>query len=194
MSVEIHPILLNGNWDIGYALDQHVIKSVLLGEDAFGHTRFDNTRSQIGELLYRFKYDYQLDCLGEIISTLLVFLNDHPEISNFQSIIPVPPTKNRHYQPTFRIGEELGKQLGVYCCTNVLEKESDVASKELSLDEKYKLKGTIVKRKSAQYKHNVLLIDDLYQTGTTLRQCVDLLRDDPNIDKIFVIAITKTKR
>lgn len=193
MAVEIHPILLNGNWDIGYALDQHVITSIPLGEDAFGHQRFKTTRSEIGELLYRYKYDHQRECLDEIVSTLISFLQDHPEISNFKSIIPAPPTMLRDYQPTFKIGEALGEKLGVYCCTDVLEKESSVASKELPSDEKYKLKGSIVKKKMAQYKHNILLIDDLFQSGETIRQCVEALREDHNVDKIFVITITKTK-
>ncbi len=193
MAVKIEPIRLVGNWDIGYALDRHVIKSVPLGEDAFGYQRFETTRSDIGELLYRFKYDHQRECLNEIVSTLRAFLQDHPEISNFKSIIPAPPTKPRDYQPTFKIGEALGKELGVHCCTDVLEKESGIASKELPPNEKYKLKGSIVKKRMAQYKHNVLLIDDLFQTGETLRQCVTALREDPNIDKIFVITITKTK-
>ena len=193
MAVEIHPIPLTGNWDIGYALDQHVIKSIPLGEDAFGYQRFETTRSEIGELLYRFKYDHQRECLDEIVSTLIAFMQDHPEISNIKSIIPAPPTRLRDYQPTFKIGEALGKKLGVYCCTDVLEKESNVASKELSPDEKYKLNDSIVKKRMAQYKHNVLLIDDLFQTGATIRQCVEALREDPNIDKIFVITITKTK-
>lgn len=193
MAVEIHPIRLTGNWDIGYALDRHVIKSIPLGEDAFGYQRFETTRSEIGELLYRFKYDHQRECLDEIVSTLLAFLKDHPEISNFKSIIPAPPTRHRDYQPTFKIAEALGKELGVYCCPDVLEKESSVASKELTLDEKYKLKGSIVKKRNAQYKHNVLLIDDLFQSGSTMKQCVEALRSDPNIDKIFVLTITKTK-
>lgn len=54
MAVEIHPIPLYGVWDIGYALDVHTIKSIPIGEDAYGHLHFDNTRSEIGELLYQF--------------------------------------------------------------------------------------------------------------------------------------------
>ena len=37
MAVEIHPIPLYGVWDIGYALDVHTIKSIPIGEDAYGH-------------------------------------------------------------------------------------------------------------------------------------------------------------
>ena len=36
MSVEINPIPLFGSWDLGFALDTHVIESIPLGEDADG--------------------------------------------------------------------------------------------------------------------------------------------------------------
>lgn len=81
----------------------------------------------------------------------------------------------------------------VFYCNDVLENTSHVEAKGLSADEKYQLAGTIIKRRMATRKHSTLLIDDLYQTGATLNQCVSVLRKDPLIDKIYVLTITKTK-
>lgn len=64
--VDINPIQLHGNWDLGYALDVHTLNSILLGEDAFGHPRFESTRSNIGELLYQFKYRYRYGALVKL--------------------------------------------------------------------------------------------------------------------------------
>ena len=36
MAVEIHPIQIWGNWDLGFSLDVHVVKSIPLGEDDYG--------------------------------------------------------------------------------------------------------------------------------------------------------------
>lgn len=193
MAVEIHPIRLRGNWDLGYALDQHVISSIPLGEDPFGHQQFDNTRSEIGELMYQFKYQHHHEYIDDIVSSIMTLLDEHPEMRNVQSIIPVPPTMSRDYQPTIELGKALGKQLNIYCCPNVLEKQSGIVAKELTAEDKHKLHGSIIKRGMAKYRHNVLLLDDIFQSGTTLSQCVDALREDPNVNQIFVITITKTK-
>lgn len=190
---KIHPIQLHGNWDLGYAMDIHVVNSIPLGEDAYGNSRFDTTRSEIGELIYQFKYRGHYSVLSEIVDTVLAFLDQHPEMKSVDSIIPVPPTKERQYQPTQEIAEEIASRLGTYCCSNVLEKISDIESKTLLTEEKGKLQGTIKKIANARRKHSVLLIDDLYKSGATLRQCVDQLRTDPLVDKVYVITITKTK-
>ena len=105
MAVDIHPIRLYGNWDIGYALDTHVTSSIYIGDDPYGNAHFENTYSPIGALLKKFKYDNRYDNLNEIVSTVLSFFASHPEMSDFETIIPVPPTKNRLYQPTWEIGE-----------------------------------------------------------------------------------------
>lgn len=193
MAVEIHPIQIMGNWDLGFSLDVHVVKSILIGEDDYGHRQFSTTRSAIGELLYQFKYKQRYDYLSEIVDTIISFLNTHPDMRNINTILPVPPTKNRDYQPTFEIAEGLATELNIFCCFDVLENVSKVEAKGLSFDEKKKLNGSIIKKKMATRKHNTLLIDDLYDTGATLFQCVNALRQDPLIDKIYVLTVTKTK-
>lgn len=114
-------------------------------------------------------------------------------MTQVDTIIPVPPTKHRDYQPTYEIADEVAKRLHVYCCTNVLENNSNVEAKTLSHEDKHKSQQGIVKVRNATRKHSTLLIDDLYQSGATLSRCVDLLRADPLIDKIYVLTITKTK-
>ena len=193
MAVEINPIPLFGSWDLGFALDTHVIESIPLGEDAYGYFHFENKRSPIGELLYQFKYNSRYDNLAEIVDTIICFLDAHPQMKNIETVLPVPPTKVRGYQPTFEIAQALAKAMKVFYCTDVLVNTSQIEAKGLSASEKHQLAGTIVKRKPATRKHSTLLIDDLYQTGTTLNQCVSVLRKDPLIDNIYVLTITKTK-
>jgi competence protein ComFC len=52
----INPIRIIGNWDEGYALDIHTITSTPIGQDIYRHMRYDTKRSEMGELLYGFKY------------------------------------------------------------------------------------------------------------------------------------------
>lgn len=195
MAININPIQLIGNWDVGYALDVHVKTSIPVGEDPFGNMIFATERSEIGELLYQFKYRGKSENLNPIVDAVILFLALHPEMRGFGSIIPVPPTPDnrRVYQPTYEIAEAVANRLSIPFCDNVLEKRIDVPLKGMPAAEKSKIDNFIVKNRRATRKHSVLIIDDLFQTGTTLKHCTQRLREDPLVDKIFVLTITKTK-
>lgn len=180
---------------MGYSLDTHVVSSIPTGEDPYGNMTFATVRSEIGEELYQYKYQHRIENLGNIVDTIVDFLNGHPEMRDFESIIPVPPTpdNNRSYQPTHEIAKSVAERIQVYFCDSVLEKKSGIQLKGLTLEEKKKLGNFIEKKRSATRKHSVLLIDDLFQSGTTLNNCSQRLREDPLVNKIYVLAVTKTK-
>ena len=75
---------------------------------------------------------------------------------------------------------------------DVLEKTSFEQSKNMDKNTK-NLNGNIVKKLNAKKPHSVLLVDDLYDTGKTISECVSVLRTDPLLNKIYVLAMTKTK-
>jgi hypothetical protein len=54
--VAIRPMRIPGRWRDGRALDVHTVSSVYVGDDEFGHARFETRRSAMGDLLYRLKY------------------------------------------------------------------------------------------------------------------------------------------
>jgi hypothetical protein len=45
-------IKLEGNWKKGFAYDVHTLDSIYMGVDEYGHNRWENTRSEMGELIY----------------------------------------------------------------------------------------------------------------------------------------------
>jgi len=190
----INPITLSGNWDEGFALDNHVISSIPIGEDVYGHMQFDTTRSEMGELLFHFKYRNKYDNLQPIISLAKPFLMGWNALKIINSVLPVPSATDRLYQPAFEIAREIANIMGVVYFETVLQKISPVKAKDLAANQKQLISGTIVKTQEAKKKHDMLLVDDLYQTGSTLTECVNVLRQDPNIGKIYVLTMTKTKR
>jgi competence protein ComFC len=76
----------------------------------------------------------------------------------------------------------------------LLERADDSQVKNLSLDQKDKVvRGSIIKHKKFKRKVDILLVDDLYQTGTTIKEVCNVLSKDRNVNNIYVLTMTKTK-
>lgn len=103
-------ITLEGNWKSGKAYDLHTVASTHLGTDEFGHDRFDNKRSEMGELVYVLKYKHDTSAVERIVA----LLDDIGGIEKFDFLVPIPPTKkNRPVKPVELITAALGKRRGV---------------------------------------------------------------------------------
>ena len=189
----INPVAIEGLWDEGYALDLYTLSSEFIGEDAFGHPRFSNTYSEVGRLLYQFKYNGHLDTRQQIASVAVEFLHDWLEDKDVDTILPCPASLVREIQPVYAIAYEISELMGIAYTDQVLKKNSSIAVKNTAKEER-NLEGLIIKEKSAKRPCNVLLIDDIVDTGTTANECVRLLKQDPNIQKVYFLAITKKRK
>lgn len=191
----INPIKLEGNWTEGFALDIHVIKSIYVGENQYGRPEFDTIRSRLGELVYQLKYRNNPKAIYDIMELIEPFLNKWNIINRIDAIIPVPSSdKNRIQQPVFKISEHIAKFLNKPIFCNLLEKVTLNQIKDVNFHDKEKLiKGTIRKSKHFTRSVNLLLVDDLYQTGSTLKEVCNVLKQDENVNNIYVLTMTKTK-
>lgn len=190
----INPIQLSGPWDDGYALDLHTLSSEFIGDNEYGHPMFDTTYTEVGDLLRLFKYRNDHETLYKIIELAKPFLHSWRKLETVDFVLPVPPSRERKYQPAQEIATEIAKFLGAKYSDQILIKANKIESKGLSAEEKKKIHGAIAMKKTAKKSHNILLVDDLYESGTTLGECVRALRGDPNILEIYVLTMTKTRK
>lgn len=105
MSIE-----LQGNWEEGRAFDVHTLSSNYLGVDQHGHDRWDNVRSEMGELVYQLKYNNDVSKVSEIVGLLA---DKFKGLESLDFIIPAPASKARSVQPVNEIAKALAERFGV---------------------------------------------------------------------------------
>jgi predicted amidophosphoribosyltransferase len=187
-------IKIDGNWKAGYAIDLHTISSIYLGDNFDGQPQFDNERSEMGELINRLKYHSDETVIPKIIEIINKNLKN---ITAVDFIIPVPPSNlSRAFQPVYKIVEELSKSSTVPLLKNLLYKTNieelktitNPAYREALLRNSLKLNPQIdIENKT------VLLIDDVYRSGATVRAVTDLLYNQAKVKSVFVLTMTKTR-
>lgn len=170
------------------------MSSEYLGQDEYGHDRYHNTRSEMGELVYELKYQHNSTVLSKIIDLLETIKG----LEKMDVVIPIPPSnKSRVDQPVYSIAIELGKRLNTTVLLDVLEKSKD--SQELKKirnpDERLEAlrRSMKISDKFDFSGKNILLIDDLYRSGSTLKVATELLKSNSGAENVYVLTMTKTR-
>lgn len=194
MTDEIHPIKLEGNWEVGYALDVHTVSSQFLGYDECGTGMFDTERSQVGELLYRLKYRSDKSVIPDIVR----LVTDFASFKTVDVIVPVPPTHtNRPFQPVLELAKAIGAKLNLPVLTDVVIKIKDTPElKNVEEPEEREeiLRGAFRVRPVGRLSgKTVLLFDDLYRSGATLSSLTSVLYDQGKAKCVKVLTLTKTR-
>lgn len=186
---------IEGEWDLGYILDFHTLSSEYLGVDEFGHNRFNNLRSEVGEALYKLKYQDDQDQVGVLTDTFVENLKDKFESASF--VVPMPPSKKRAIQPLGLLAKEIANKLDIKLFKKILIKNgpTDEIKNSGGRDERIEALMNVLEindRIKNQGFWDVLLIDDLYDSGASFTAATRKLRTYKKINKIYIGAFTKT--
>lgn len=174
-------------------LDKHTLQSVYLGDDEYGHARFNTTRTEVGEATYQLKYrsDWgQAKPLAEAIAYHIC-----PKLTKVGFIVPMPASNPRHRQPVTEVANELGALVKVPVFDKLLVKAANGKSlKDLhTKDEKIEAIGdsfSVNDGIEGRGPWNVLVVDDLFHTGASMEAACKVLRAYPKVRKIYVAALT----
>lgn len=186
-----------GPWAEGWVLDKHMLSSTYLGDNAQGHPQFDNVRTEAGEATYQLKYRNHFDQAKPLAQAL--FDNIYPKLERVGFIVPMPATKVRPRQPVTAVAQALGEMVKVPVFTKLLHKAtSETALKDMNskadkieaLGECFSVKDEITN----EGKWNVLLVDDLYDTGASMEAACKVLAAYKKVDKIYVASLTWKKQ
>jgi predicted amidophosphoribosyltransferase len=195
MKVDIK--VIDGPWDRGWTLDRHTIRSEYLGENEYGRAQYDTLRTDVGEAVYQLKYKHDWSQVGPLAH--LVATRIAPNIGRLDIIVPMPASNTRARQPVNEVAAEAGRMLGVPVFDGLLVKVPNGKSlKDIALKEdKVEAIGDsiqVVDLIQGHGRFNVLVLDDLFDTGATMEAACRQLRGYSKIGRIYVAALTRKRR
>lgn len=184
---------LNGNWAQGFAYDLHTLRSEYIGQNEHGYDAYNTTRTEMGELVYTLKYCNDVSVIGKIVD----LINKATGLGDVNVIIPIPPSnKSRRIQPVQAIANALGESNGISVNVDILSKNGgckEIKSISDPLQRRENLKESMNINQNQDIKgKSVLLIDDLYCSGSTLTYATELLLK-AGARKVNVLTMTKTR-
>ena len=192
-TLQVHPKEISGSWDAGFVLDLHTISSTMIGYNEFGHPEFDTQRSPLGELVYRLKYKSDRTTLPPIIAALADSIKTwgiKPEV-----VVPIPPSKQRSFQPVIEIATQLSKALQVPVDTTTLKKTGATSQmKDIGdYSERVKALESVFTSGKDLKSRQVLLLDDLFQSGASMNVAARTLKTQGGVKTVYALALTRTR-
>lgn len=192
--MEKNIIKVHGNWEDGYVLDRHTVHSEIVEHNSSGYPVWETTRSEVGEAIYQLKYQGNDEGVEELAKTMAEMIDE--QFGEVDAIIPLPPSKARSVQPVSLLANAVADELGIDCIEDVLVKNGttpqmkDLSSKEERMEA---LLGCFSVIDNLDDVHDIVLLDDLFSSGSTMEAATLVLREHDKIDKIYVSAFTKTR-
>jgi predicted amidophosphoribosyltransferase len=168
-----------GTWKKGYVFDIHTVGSEYKGENEYGHPIFNTIRSPMGQYLYELKYGQKIIIIEKIINLLLEDSNFIKLMNIIDIILPIPPSnKNRRLQPVILIAQEIAKLFKKEIRKDILASSNYEEIKNFDINEKYsKIKNSISIEGEINKSMNILIFDDIFDSGSTLMAVTNALKE-----------------
>ena len=144
--------------------------------------------------MYRFKYSNRR-CYGKVYAKhAMKNYGTWIKSKGIEAIVPVPmyeaKKRRRGYNQAEVFAEALGELSGIPVCNGIVRREIDtVAMKQLNRVKRKKnlLKAFILAGNDVQFR-KVLIVDDIYTTGSTLDEVARVLKDG-GIKEVYGLCV-----
>ncbi len=156
------------------------------------------------ELLYRFKYHRQAYLASGMAAILHELWECTPELASYEqaALVPVPMAGRHLRQRGFNQAEELARELGKL---RRMPLAHALLRRETEFDSQTGLSALRRARNALQAYHaapayakgklrlpaRVVLVDDVYTTGSTARACARVLRRLPGVEAVAVLTLVR---
>ncbi len=164
---------------------------------------FDQARSvavygdEIKKLLFNFKYKGEKRLARPLADLLYLYFCEFYNNLSIEVILPVPLHKKRKQKRGFNQAELLGKKISKKCKIPLI---TDILVREKETPPLYKLdyyqRQTVIKNafiidryRLFLKKKSVLIIDDIFTTGSTVNEIAFILKKVAKVKKVFVLTL-----
>ena len=176
-----HPRPLVGPWQCGWSLGYH--------------SRFtggDWSRSSVGDLAYRLKYNCDTSVLPALVELALALMKSQPIIGKMDFIVPVPFSTERKINPVQAFCEALAGKLEKPLHALVTKTRTTRPQKEMKTlaQKRSNVAGAFSLHGEVRNKH-ILLVDDLFDSGATLEEITRLLLRS-GAARVNVLTLTRS--
>lgn len=152
-------------------------------------------QSPVSQSLYQLKYHARKE-YGIFYGTYAaVYVKNQIQAWKIEALIPVPlhPSRlaKRGYNQAEVIARAMGERLNLPVITDAVKRiENTKPLKELSPQERRKnLQKAFAPAKNQTYWKNVLIIDDIYTTGSTIDAVSRILKETQRAERIYFLTI-----
>ncbi|MDA3814858.1 MAG: ComF family protein [Patescibacteria group bacterium] len=155
--------------------------------------------------IHQAKYDYYIvETLNDLIDRFFIRLGDNKNrMSSFLNFLYqedvviafVPAYKSRVSVKGFNQSELIAKDLGEKTGKGVVEllekKKKNISQTNLNREERKKnVKGVFEMKKGVDVPSRVVLVDDVWTSGATMRECCKILKKN-GVKKVWGFTLTK---
>lgn len=181
-------------------------------ENCAGHPRaFSIARQalrqteQAMQLIYRFKYHRGIHLARPLAQLLHELWEQTPHLLARQDwvLVPVPVTQGKLYSRGYNQAGELARQLARLRRLRVMEllerRDTGVLSqtrltataRRLNAMRAYHCRRPAFWERHRRYPSHVVLVDDVFTTGSTARACATQLRKLPGVKEVAVLCLVR---
>jgi competence protein ComFC len=156
--------------------------------------QFDTKRTELGELVYQLKFRGKKDAVAVIADVAKQFALGRWG-GEFDVVVPAPPSVARGFQPLVEIARALATGLGIPLREDVIKKAKVTPQmKNIAVPERDRLLHDAIQNGPGDITgQRILLIDDVIESGATLRRVAEVLLSEAGAQSVHALVITRTK-
>lgn len=151
-------------------------------------------KKQIKQSMYRFKYQNRQEYARYYGSEIVRVYGEWIRRNKIEAIVPIPLHRTRKRQRGYNqaelLAKEIGRQMQVPVYANLLKRvRKTKAQKNLNdAERKNNLKKAFKTQENNVQLNHILLVDDIYTTGSTMNEAATELQK-AGIEQIYCISI-----
>lgn len=151
-------------------------------------------KGEVRQSMYRFKYQNRPEYARYYGSEIVRVYGEWIKRQRIEAIVPIPlhsaRRQQRGYNQAQLVAEEIGKLIGVPVYANLLKRiRNTKAQKDLTdTERKNNMKRAFKTYKNKVQLNHILLVDDIYTTGSTINEAV-LELQKAGVEHVYYISV-----